>query len=79
MKTIIGALALFVAAAVAAQTAPAGDPHAGHAQHQQAPGSPTEHEMDCKCCAEMMQHSGKMDCCDEHAKAHADHGSQPAQ
>ncbi len=34
MKTFIGAIALIIAAPVAAQTAPAADPHAGHAQHQ---------------------------------------------
>ena len=35
MKTVIGALALILAVPAAAQTAPATDPHAGHAQHQQ--------------------------------------------
>ena len=34
MKTFIGAIALIIAAPVVAQTAPAADPHAGHAQHQ---------------------------------------------
>ena len=34
MKTFIGALALIIAAPGVAQTAPATDPHAGHAQHQ---------------------------------------------
>ncbi len=35
MKTVFGALALLLAVPAAAQTAPATDPHAGHAQHQQ--------------------------------------------
>ena len=35
MKTVIGALALLFAVPAAAQTSPATDPHAGHAQHQQ--------------------------------------------
>lgn len=78
MKTLIGALALILAAPVAAQTAPASDPHAGHAQHQQAPGSPAEHKKDCDCCDEMKQQGDKMDCCDEHAEGHAGHSSQPA-
>ena len=79
MKMLIGALALILAAPVAAQAAPAADPHAGHAQHQQQPsGAPSEHKMDCKCCEEMKQHAGKMECC-EHAEGHADHGSQPTQ
>jgi len=74
MKMLIGALALILAAPVAAQTAPA--PDAEHAQHHQ---KGAEHKMDCKCCDEMKQHAGKMDCCDEHAEGHADHGSQPTQ
>lgn len=78
MKTLIGALALILAAPVAAQTAPVADPHAGHAQHQQKPAdAPAEHKMDCKCCDKMKEQSGKMDCCDEHGKEHADHGAQP--
>ena len=73
MKMLIGAFALFIAAPVAAQTAPA--PDADHAGHHQ---KDAEHKMDCKCCEEMKQHAGKMECC-EHAKGHAGHGSQPAQ
>ena len=38
MKTVIGALALMLAVPAAAQTVPATDPHAGHAQHQPAGG-----------------------------------------
>lgn len=38
MKTVFGALALMLAVPAAAQTAPATDPHAGHAQHQQQQG-----------------------------------------
>jgi len=72
MKILIGAFALIVAAPVAAQTAP----DAGQAQHQH---KSDEHRKGCKCCEEMKQHEGKMDCCDEHAEGHADHGGQPAQ
>jgi len=70
MKTLIGAFALLMAAPVAAQTAPAADPHAGHAQHQPS-GAPGEHKMDCKCCDE-----AKMkECCGEHAE-HSEHSAQ---
>ena len=72
MKTLIGALALILAAPVAAQAAPAGDPHAGHTQHQQQPSSaPSEHKMDCKCCDE-----AKMkECCAHHGEHSAEQGS----
>jgi len=73
MKILIGAFALILAAPVAAQTAPA--PDAGHAQHQEK----GEHKANCECCEEMKQHEGKMDCSEEHAEGHADHGSRPAQ
>ena len=73
MKILTGAFALILAAPVAAQTAPAPDP--GQAQHQHK----SDEHKGCKCCEEMKQHDGKMDCCDEHAEGHADHGSQPAQ
>ena len=70
MKTLIGALALIMAAPVAAQTAPAADPHAGHAQHQGTDHS--QHEQgkhDCKkCCEEMKGKAGKMECM-EHGEA----------
>ena len=36
MKYFLGALALCLAVPAAAQTGPATDPHAGHAQHQSA-------------------------------------------
>jgi len=72
MKTLIGALALFLAAPAAAHAAPATDPHAGHAQHQQQPsGAPSEHEMDCKCCDE----AEMKDCCTGHADHSAGQGS----
>lgn len=71
MKTLIGALALLMAAPVAAQTAPAAEPQAEHSQHQHPSGAPAEHKMDCKCCDE-----AKMkDCCGEHAEHAAEHGS----
>lgn len=83
MKTLLGALALVIAAPVAAQT-PAADPHAEHTRHsqQQKPSQPAGkdhgHMMDCKeCCEKMKKESGKMDCCDEHregaTKAPAEH------
>ena len=74
MKMLIGAFALILAAPAAAQTAPA--PEAEHAQHHP---KGAEHKMHCKCCDEMKQQGGKMDCHDEHAEGHAGHGSQPTQ
>ena len=69
MKTLIGAIALILAAPVPAQTAPAADPHAGHAQHQpqQPSTAPSKHKMDCKCCEEAKQASAQKDCCADHA------------
>lgn len=84
MKTLLGALALVIAAPVAAQT-PAAAPHADHTGHsQQQPQKPSQpagddhHMSDCKdCCDKMKKHGGKMDCCDEHrdsaTKAPAEH------
>ena len=67
MKTFIGAIALIITAPVAAQTAPAADPHAGHAQHQGMDHS--QHQQgkhDCKeCCEKMKGKDGKMDCTDK--------------
>ncbi len=82
MKTILGAIALIIAAPAAAQTATA-DPHAGHAQHQQqgqhqqhhgAPkGDHSQHKMDCckpgGCCDKMKQTEARMDCCKDKAAA----------
>ena len=71
MKTFIGAIALIIAAPVAAQTAPAADPHAQHAQHQGMDHS--QHEKgnhDCKeCCEKMKGTDGKMECMDKKAEA----------
>lgn len=76
MKTLIGAFALVMAAPVAAQTTPAADPHAGHAQHQQKPSdAPAEHKMDCKCCDKSKGSAQTKDCCGEHAEHSAGHGS----
>ena len=76
MKILLGAIALTLAAPVAAQTAPATDPHAGHAQHQPS-GAPAEHKMDCDCCDKAKE--GGKDCCDKHAKEHAaEQGSHSA-
>ena len=59
MKTIIGAIALVIAAPVAAQTAPAGA-QGGHAQHQQQ-GQMQHGQMD----HSRMQHGqpGQHGCC----------------
>ena len=69
MKTIIfGAMALALAVPAAAQTAPATDPHAGHAQHQAAGQQGQKHQDHAqnmeemhKHCQEMMTQHGKMD------------------
>jgi hypothetical protein len=81
MKIILGALALAIAVPSAAQTAPATDPHAGHAQHQQQ-GNHSQHgdhgkmageHADCckegerKPCCDKMKDGAAMDCCKEHA------------
>jgi hypothetical protein len=71
MKTFIGAIALIIAAPVAAQTAPAADPHAGHAQHQGMNHSQhSQGKHDCKeCCEKMKGKDGKMECMDKKAEA----------
>lgn len=69
MKTLIGAIALTFAVPALAQTAPAADPHAGHAQHQAAGQKGAQQHQDHakqmaemhKHCQEMMKHHGKMD------------------
>ncbi|HEU4498380.1 MAG TPA: hypothetical protein VFR60_03490 [Sphingomicrobium sp.] len=73
MKTLIGAIALAIAVPAAAQTTPATDPHAGHAEQDKA-----KHE--CKeCCEKMKGQDGKMECMDKKGEAkpaesgHADH------
>jgi hypothetical protein len=63
MKMLIGAFALALAVPAIAQTVPAPDPHADHAQHK-AGGH------DCKeCCEKMKQQGGKMECMDEKSEA----------
>lgn len=90
MKTIIGAIALLIAAPAAAQTATATDPHAGHAQHQQGQhggqdhsqhqqGQHSDHKsMDCckdgKCCKKMSQQGKKMACCEHGEQKAGAHG-----
>lgn len=81
MKSILGALALIVAAPALAQQAPAADPHAGHGQHQgrgeenhsghSGHSGPDEHKMDCckNCCDKMKQQGKPMACCDEQVGA----------
>ncbi len=76
MKTLIGALALVIAMPVAAQTAPATDPHAGHAQHQGMDHSQHQKQQgkhDCKeCCEKMKGKDGKMECMDKKADGKTD-------
>jgi hypothetical protein len=71
MKTFIGAIALIISAPVAAQTAPAANPHADHAQHQGMDHS--QHQQgkhDCKeCCEKMKGKDGKMECKDKEVAA----------
>jgi hypothetical protein len=74
MKTILGAFALAFAVPAAAQTAPAADPHAGHAGHaapslQPAPsGNPSHDHHATKpsdCCKDAAAKKGG--CCKEMA------------
>ena len=68
MKTLIGALALVIAAPVVAQSAPAKAPKSDHAQHQ--PADHGQHEKDCckdGCCEKMKQQGKTMACCGEKA------------
>ena len=68
MKTFIGAIALIVAAPVAAQTAPAADPHAQHKGMDHSQHAKGKH--DCKeCCEKMKGKDGKMECMDKKAEA----------
>ena len=72
MKTILGALALVIAAPAVGQNAPAADPHADHqAQHQGMDhGKHQRGEHDCKkCCEEMKGKDGEMECKDKKAEA----------
>ena len=86
MKTIIGAIALVVAAPAAAQAAGEQDTHAEHQQtsqeeragHQGHEGH-AEHKMDCctDCCGERKQ-VGPKDCCAayrENGEAEQDHSA----
>ena len=71
MKTIFGAIALFVAAPAFAQAAPAADPHAGHSMP--AGMDHSKHHQgkhDCKeCCEKMKGKDGKMECMDKAGEA----------
>ncbi len=72
MKTIIfSAFALALAVPAAAQTAPAADPQAGHAQHQGMDHSQhMQGKHDCKeHCEKMKQSGGKMECMDKKGDA----------
>ena len=63
MKMLIGAVALALAVPAVAQTAPATDPHAGHAE-------PGKAKHDCKeCCEKMKGKDGKMECMDKEGEA----------
>ena len=67
MKTFIGAIALIIAAPVAAQTAPAADPHAQHKGMDHSQHEKGKH--DCKeCCEKMKGKDGKMECMDKKAE-----------
>ena len=90
LKTLMGALALILAAPVAAQAQPAADPHAGHAEHGQQSGEEQqrpdhsghgEHMMDCckDCCDKAGQESGNMSCCDKHGDAAPDGAADHSQ
>ena len=73
MKTLFSALALVVAAPVAAQSAPAADPHAAHKQSGEHKEHGGKQDMDCckmPCCAKMKaQAKGeKKGCCAEAGK-----------
>lgn len=74
MKTIfLGAFALALAVPAAAQTAPAADPHAAHAQHQASAQKGQQHEGHAKNMEDMHKH------CQEMMKQHGkmDHGAKP--
>lgn len=81
MKTIIGAIALVIAAPAAAQAAGEHDAHTEHQQagHQEGAGhhdghdGHAGHKMDCckDCCGEKMQ-EGKKDCCAAHREKGGD-------
>lgn len=63
MKMLIGAIALAIAVPAVAQTAPATDPHAGHAE-------PGKAKHDCKeCCEKMKDKDGKMECMENKGEA----------
>ena len=68
MKIFIGAIALIIAAPVAAQTAPAADPHAQHKGMDYSQHEKGKH--DCKeCCEKMRGKDGKMECMGKKSEA----------
>ena len=88
MRTILGALALAIAAPAVAQGAPASDQHTGHAQHdgqkgeRQHDGHHGDHKMDgCKdCCDKMKQQGHSMENSGKHEEGaaggdHSQHGN----
>ena len=82
MKVLFSALALLVAAPIAAQSAPAADPHAAHKPSGDHKNLGGKQDMDCckmPCCAKMKaQAKGQMKgCCEEAGKKPA--GAQPDQ
>ena len=78
MKTIIGALALALSIPAAAQTAPATDPHAGHAQHQAVAQQGQQHQGHAKQSMEEMHKNGQ-EMMKHHGKEHgAKSGKTPA-
>lgn len=91
MKTLFGALALALAVPAAAQSVPAADPHAGHAQHQQTASAAAQHgkvdhaSMMEKCKDPKASAEAKAECakmmahCAEMMKQHGQHQAAPAQ
>lgn len=76
MKTFIGAIALSIAAPVAAQTAPAADPHAQHKGMDHSQHEKGKH--DCKeCCEKMKGKDGKMECMEKHGDAKSSSSAAP--
>lgn len=82
MKIFVSALALAIAVPAAAQTAPATNPHAGHAQHGQQQGTGGGHGgMAGHDHAKMMEECKKALAegkCEQHCKAMMDKHSAPA-
>lgn len=79
MKTILGALALVLAAPVAAQSGAPADAHADHARHEQQQQQGEGHEGHECCCEKMKQEGQAMACCDKHGETSADAQPSPTE